>query len=347
MSTKFVILANEQPNDHDLWIKACEENKIDYRVVDLTSYNWLIEIESEPFEMLLAKPTSATSAFKLLYDERVSVLSNYLKYKIYPSLDEILIYENKRFLAYWLSAQKMPHPKTYIFYNKKEAVNYIKNANYPVVAKLNIGASGKGVKIIKYESEAKKYIDKIFNVGVSSRTGPNLSKGKIFERAWRKLINPKALRERIIRYKNVTNDMQKSFCIFQEFIPHKYEWRVVCIGESYFAHKKVVKKEKASGSLIKEYGRPPLYLLDFAKAIMDKFGFYSQAIDLFEISDGNYLINEMQCIFGQSDPNQMIINGSPGRYKYSDGNWIFEEGHFNQNESYNLRVHHALTLLNK
>jgi len=43
---KFVILANEQPGDHDLWIKACEKHPADvtHRVVDLTRNSWLEEI---------------------------------------------------------------------------------------------------------------------------------------------------------------------------------------------------------------------------------------------------------------------------------------------------------------
>lgn len=48
---------------------------------------------------------------------------------------------------------------------------------------------------------------------------------------------------------------------------------------------------------------------------MDKFNFTSQAIDVFETGD-QLLINEMQCIFGQSDPYQMLIDGEPGRYTF-------------------------------
>ncbi len=63
------------------------------------------------------------------------------------------------------------------------------------------------------------------------------------------------------------------------------------------------------------------------------------------MSQGKYLINEMQCIFGQSDPYQMLVNGKPGRYVFKDGKWIFEEGMFNRNESYNLRVEFVLSQL--
>ena len=120
---------------------------------------------------------------------------------------------------------------------------------------------------------------------------------------------------------------------------------MVRIGDSFFAHKKLLKKAKASGSLKKGYEDPPKALLDFVKKITDQYGFYSQAVDIFEAGEGKYLVNEMQCIFGQSDPYQMLVDGTPGRYVYHKGKWIFEEGMFNQNESYNLRVEYVLNQL--
>jgi len=103
--------------------------------------------------------------------------------------------------------------------------------------------------------------------------------------------------------------------------------------------------EKASGSLLKNYDNPPLYLFDFAKEIMKKFNFTSQAIDAFESPEKKLLINEMQFIFGQSDAYQMLVDGKPGRYVYIDNGWKFEEGDFNRNESYNLRVENIIKLL--
>ena len=50
------------------------------------------------------------------------------------------------------------------------------------------------------------------------------------------------------------------------------------------------------------------------------------------------LINEMQCIFGQSDPYQMLVGGVAGRYIYQDNQWKFEAGDFNTNESFDLRL---------
>ena len=336
----FVILKNESPSDHLLWVKSCESfaDKLTFEVVDLTKNDWLENILScKKIDCLLTKPSGLTAPFKQLYDERVIILAKELGYKMFPSLDEILIYENKKYFSYWLSAHNVPHPKTDVFYHKDEALNFSKAVSYPIVAKINIGASGSGVQILDSAEKAEQYIKNAFENGITSRSGPRLDKGKILQRIWRKLMNPSEIKERLSTYKSIANDPQKGFVMFQEFISHDFEWRAVRIGESFFAHKKIVKKEMASGLLLKGYENPPPELLSFVKDITDRFGFYSQAVDIFESPRG-YLVNEMQCIFGQVDPYQMLVDEKPGRYIFKNDNWLFEEGMFNTNKSFDLRI---------
>lgn len=340
MKIKAVILRNEQAEDHLLWIRACEKlmDKISCRVVNLTSDTWLAEIRSEPFDILLAKPGGMTSVFKQLYDERIYILGKVLQYRIFPSPDEIFIYENKRFLSYWLKANSIPHPNTRVFYDISEAEEFLKNTTYPVVGKVNIGASGAGVTILKNEDMAKQYLKQIFGgKGAYRRHGPNFGTGQWLPRALFYVRHPSGISSKIETYSTISKDFQKGFVLFQEYIPHSFEWRVVRIGDSFFAHKKLKSGEKASGSLLKSYCDPPHALLDFVKEITDRHMFFSQAVDVFE-SKHSYLVNEMQCIFGQSDPYQMMVNGKPGRYRYSNAKWVFEEGDFNSNECYDARV---------
>lgn len=340
MKLKAVIIANERAEDHFQWIRACDRyhNKISYRIVDLTRDNWLEAILSDPFDILLAKPGGLTSLFKQLYDERIYILGKVLKFKIFPSPDEIFIYENKRFLSYWLKANRIPHPETHVFYNSDETIEFLNNTSYPLVGKANIGASSSGVVVINNHKEAIEYARNAFSSkGVQRRHGPNLKTGKWGKRVFFYLKNPVLFSSKINIYRMVGMDYQKGFVIFQEYIPHNFEWRIVRIGDSFFGHKKLKAGDKASGSLLKEYCVPPPQLLDFVKEITDKHGFFSQAIDIFE-SERGYLVNEMQCIFGQSDPHQMIVDGNAGRFIFYDNTWRFETGNFNANESFDNRV---------
>ena len=186
---RVVILKNEHLNDYKLWEESCKKyaSQVEFRIVDLTKATWLSDIQQEPFDYLLAKPGGIKASFKQLYDERLYILEKIFNYSVYPSYMEVLLYENKRFLSYWLEANKIPHPKTHIYYYKKEALSFIDYIKFPIVTKLNIGASGKGVDILPAKKEAKQYINDLFRNGKSSRTGPRLSKGKIFRRIWSKI----------------------------------------------------------------------------------------------------------------------------------------------------------------
>jgi hypothetical protein len=214
------------------------------------------------------------------------------------------------------------------------------------VAKVNIGASGSGAFVLHDQNDAIDYINQTFTgKGAPQRSGPNLSKGGLIKRGMHYIFNPSDIQRKLNIYRTKRNNLQTGFVIFQEYIPHDFEWRVVRIGDSFFAHKKMKIGEKTSGSTLKGYGNPPLELFDFVKEITDKHHMYSQAVDIFENSKKGYLVNEMQCMFGQSDPYQMLVNGKPGRYHMTDKAWRFEEGDFARNACYDLRLEFVLKQL--
>jgi len=347
---KFAILKNEVMEDHLLWLDACREyqDQVDCEVIDLTRADWLDRILSQPFDGLLASPPGWTTPFKTMFDERVTILQSACTIPLYPSIEEILIYENKKYLSYWLAANKIPHPKTWVFYYEDEAREFVRSATLPLVGKTSIGGSGSGVHVLKTRKEANEYIQNIFSgKGATLQVGPQWRKKGFVKRVFQKLLHPQELKAKLQLYKHLRTEVQKDFVILQEYIPHTFEWRCVRIGDSFFAHKKLKKGDKASGSLLKGYENPPLALFDFVKKATDKRHFLSQSVDIFETGDGRYLVNEMQCIFGQSDPYQMLVNGQPGRYRLIDGQWTFEPGDFNRHESFLLRLQHFIQILNE
>lgn len=341
---KLVILRNELDKDHLRWVAACEKfkDRVSFQVVDITKNDWLDRILLFKPDLMLTRPGGLTAPFKQLYDERLMILVKEVGIKCFPTLDEVLIYENKRYFSYWLKSHKFPHPATHVFYFKDEAIDFLNHTEFPIVGKVNIGASGSGVIVLKSYNQAKTYINNTFSgKGAAKRFGPNFKKSGLLKRGMRYLLQPGKISEKVSIYHSLSKDRQTGFVIIQEYVPHPYEWRVVRIGDSFFAHKKMKLGDKASGSLLKNYDNPPTEILDFVKEITDKFNFYSQAVDIFE-TDKGYLVNEMQCIFGQSDPYQMLVDGKPGRYYYKNENWVFEEGNFNTNESYDLRLSFVL-----
>lgn len=349
MKTRVAIFRNESADDHFPWAEACMRriDEIEFDIIDITASDWLSQFRKRQYDLILLRPPGRTESYKRLYDERAYILSQYPGVIVYPSLKEILIYENKRLLSDWLEVNGIPHPVTRVFYSEKEALDYISSDNIlPLVAKTNIGASGNGVRFLNDRRAATEYVSMAFGKGVGVKTGPKLRKGSLLAKISKAIRSRGFIRKRLGEYKASFDNPQKGFVIFQEFIAHEYEWRCVRIGDSFFAHKKIARNNKSSGTLIKGYDPVPESLLDFIRGITERTGLSSVSIDLFE-RDGGYLVNEIQCFFGQSDPYQMLVDSVPGRYRFWEGRWMFEAGDYASNACYDLRLAHALTLVKK
>lgn len=346
MDYNFAILKNESDEAHLHWVSACKKNNNSYQVLDLTRSNWLDKIREQDYTCFLACPPGRETHYKKLYDERIYILNNVLGKVVYPNYDEISIHENKRYLSFWLASQDLPHPETNVFYYQDEALEFLKNSPFPIVGKFGIGASGKGVRVLKNIETAVAYVNKAFSKGgLHQRSGPNLKMGGYWGRIKKIIKNPSRIKNRLETYKTIYNEIQKDFVILQEYIPHDFEWRVIRIGNSYFGHKKIKQGDKASGTKGIDYSVPPEKLLNFVRELCETYNFNAMAVDLFEDGKGGYLINEMQTIFGHVQEYICELNGKPGRFVSRENKWEFQEGMFNTNLSYDLRLENVLELL--
>lgn len=328
------------------YISACQTKGLEYEPIDLCSSNWLERVKCCNADFFVQRPEGTFEYRKYMYDERLFIIDKVLNYKVFPGYDEVHIYENKKFLSYYLEAKQYPHAKTDVFYNKTEALQFAETCSLPIVGKINIGASGSGVKILKTRNQVNRYVCNAFSSkGIKRRFGPNRVIGNPKKWLTKALNSPRFFIKKVKQYFSVYKDGQKGYLLFQSFVHHDFEWRVAKIGNSYFAHQKVKVGEKASGSKGINYVNPPLEILNFVKDICDKNHFTFMTIDIFEDGKGGYLVNEMQTIFGHVQPYIMKVDGVVGRYVYDNG-WKFEAGDFNTNESYDLRLEYVLSLYN-
>lgn len=316
---------------HEDYIKACEKIGISYKVIDILAPDWLTQVQDAKCDGFLCHPPCDITEQKHIYDEKVYFINKILNFPVYPSFNEIFVYENKRNMAYWLQSHNLPHPTTFIFGRKSEAKEFVKSSQFPLVFKTSTGASSSGVSIIRSKSQAFRHINQVFG-----RFHPLLAIGKV-----RFIKNEKNIPIPVL------GDPQKHYLIVQNFHKIKHEWRIVKIGDSYFGHQKLLKGDFASGSLQKGWVVPPEELLRLVKDLCKQGSFYSMAVDIFETLDNQFLINELQCIFGQSTQDLMIKEGAPGRcyFEESSNTFLFEEGNFNEFNSKLLRVEHFIKIL--
>lgn len=344
MKYNFCILKNEDEDSHIEWEKACIKFKVSYDIVELTSDNWFEQITGKDYDCFLLRPPGRLSVYKQMYDERIYIIGKVLGKRLYPSYEEVILHENKKMMAYWLKAIDLPHIETHIFYKRFEAYKYLNNLSFPIVAKTSIGSSGEGVVFLKDVNEATEYIRKAFSTGIGRVIGPGLRQKKYVRRGVKWLLNPKYAIKKLKGYSDSSKSIQKNFVIFQEFRPHKREIRIVKIGHSYFAYHKNMVNGLCSGTKDTEYFNPSLELLEFAKMVFDKGNFQCMSMDILDNDDGVYLINELQTIFGHIRDHLLEVDGKKGRYIFEDNKWIFEEGTFNENLTFNLRLENAIVL---
>ncbi len=301
-------IVREFADRHRHYVVACEELRIAHEVMDLSGPDWISRVQASDCDGFLIRPSGNLTIWKQMYDERLAVLVEVLHRPIFPSLEEIWLYESKRRGHYWLEANGIPHPRTWVFYDQDEALQWARSVPLPVVYKSDLGSASSGVRIFRGRWQLQWFIRKLFWWGFV-RTG-----GDRRDRLW-------------------------GCALFQEYLPEVREWRVIQVAGSYFAWRKGRKGDFHSGSKITLWENPPPALLDFAHDINVRGGFSSMAIDIFETVDGRWLVNELQTLFGTSTASQMQIDGLSGRYRRTAaGHWEFEEGLFSRNGCCNLRV---------
>ena len=309
-------IVKEPTHAHKYYIGACRDLGVPYRLVDLSGPDWIRVVQESGCQAFLVRPSAHLTVWKQMFDERLKVMVEALGQIIYPTYEEIWFYESKRRMNYWLTAHNVPHPRTWIFYSRDHAMDFGRTVPLPIVAKTDLGSGASGVRIFRRRPALMRWVARCFGRGVV-------------------VSDPR--------------DRQWGSVLLQEYLPDAAEWRVIRLGRSYFAHQKLKEGDFHSGSGKVGWYRPPDRLLDFARAMTEKGRFTSMGMDIFETTDGIYLVNELQSLFGSYLPYQMRVDGKPGRFLYDEatGRWNFEEGVFNQNGSCTLRVEALLAILGK
>lgn len=304
------------------YISACEELGVKNTLIDILANDWWERVKATPVDGYLVRAAGDNETRKQLYNERLWFIIKEIKKPIYPSYTGILLYENKRMQSYWMSINDILHPKTYIYYRKEDALSFIdSNRVYPLLSKPNLGGGGEGVRFLNSEKTAKRIIKKVFTR--YKFFNPGLTRW----RQWRGIKLP------------VMDDKQHNYLIFQEYIPTKWEWRIIKAGNSYFGHKKLLKGKSHSGSGLVEHVDPPKELFELVKEISIKSGIRSLNVDILEGEDGKLYVNEIQTFWGGKKQYQMKINDESCRYVDNDkGVWELEYGIFHRNRGCNLRV---------
>lgn len=312
-------IIEEQRNFHYFYIAACEEMNVPYILIDLTKSNWIDIVKQSGCKGILVWPSASSTVIKNMFDERIKVINEDLGFTIFPSYNEMWVWESKRRMHYWFEANNIKHPQGWIFYDYDEARAFLEHSSFPLVFKTNHGDSSQGVKILRKKAHALKILNKCFGAGVNMGAG-------------------------------FAKDLEWGSIFFQKFIENPIEWRIIRIGDSYFGYQKVRRGDFASGSGDAVFTDIPFHILSYVRDITDNHNLKSISFDVLLDNDNNFYMIEIQSLFGDTKAKRkLVIDGEPGRYKYDydKENWFFEKGIFDQNNCGNLRVAYLLEIIIK
>jgi glutathione synthase/RimK-type ligase-like ATP-grasp enzyme len=304
---------------HRHYLAACLEMDVSYKVIDVYAHDWLDALRSSGCDAFLVWPPATMTIHKQMLDERLKIIAEDERKMIFPSYNELWMWESKRRMAYWLTANGVPTPRTWIFYDMDQATEFADVAEYPLISKTDHGDSAKGVFILNTPRQAKRHIARTFLSGL------RFAGSHRCDRQWGNIL-------------------------FQEYIKNKTEWRLIRVGDSFFGYQKAQVGHFSSGFGKAVYSDVPRFLLKLIQEITDRHEMYSMSLDVLVEENGRFHVTEMQSLFGAPVSERMLlIDGKPGRYRFfqENGMWQFEEGVFDRHICCNLRIEHVMKELNR
>ncbi len=225
--------------------------------------------------------------------------------KVFPNSDTCWHYDDKVGQKYLLEAVNAPLVPSYVFYKKKEALEWVSKTELPKVFKTRNGAGSQNVCLINDKREARKIVDKAFGSGI-----PSYDKyGMLKESIW-KFKRDQTLKSvgRIAKYLlklplpsrfQPEHTIEKGYVYFQDFMPdNEFDIRVIVIGNRAFAIKRFVRESdfRASGSGEFSYSPEeiPKRTIELAFNINSKLNTQSIAFDfIYDAKSDDFVIVEI------------------------------------------------------
>jgi glutathione synthase/RimK-type ligase-like ATP-grasp enzyme len=302
------------------WINYCKSNNISFKIVDAYDSNIVQQVsDCEAFMWHHSN-----------YDYRDALFAKQLIYsiqqsgkKVFPDFQTSWHFDDKVGQKYLLESINAPLVPSYVFYTKREAIDWIKRTSFPKVFKLRGGSGSSNVKLVKNSKHAKRLVKKAFGRGFSQFDRLNHLKlrynnfagGKEDFVGFMKGAARSIVGTEYSRYYS----KDKGYIYFQDFIPNnKFDTRIVVVGgEKAIGEIRFVRKGdfRASGSGLYSYENINIETVKIAIEISKKLNLQSVAYDFVLDENSKPLIVEMSYGFGTEG-----IGNAPGSWD-SSLNW--------------------------
>lgn len=243
---------NTKGSFSESWIDYCKAKGIPFKLVNCYQNDiikQLSDCDALMWHFSHIDPKDFLFAKQLLYSVQASGKL------VFPDYHTIWHFDDKVGQKYFLETLDAPLVPSYVFYDKNEALSWVRQTDFPKVFKLRGGAGSQNVRLVKSKHDAKVLIRRAFGRGFSQHPAWSNLKERI-----RKFKKGKAsfveVFKGIIRLGYTTKfsrvrSKEKGYVYFQDFIAgNDSDIRVVVIDNKAFAIKRMNRENdfRASGS---------------------------------------------------------------------------------------------------
>lgn len=236
-----------QPDDYGpgdasspIWTRLLEAAGHEVRQVDVYRADILNQLKG--CQGFMWRHAHAPPQMRQIARRLLPVIEWELGLVVYPDQHTCWHYDDKIAQAFLLEAADIATPKTWVWFEKESALEWSRNADYPMVLKLWAGAGSTNVGLVHDALEASRWIERLFVRGVASLDGRRATLRQRVVKGWRALLTGDG---------DQLQDLHRDYALFQEFLPgNNYDTRITVIGERAFGFRRFNRENdfRASGS---------------------------------------------------------------------------------------------------
>jgi len=159
-----IAIHHRQGGFSERWINYCKKNNIEYKIVNAYATDIIEQLRG--FDVFMWHHHQMHFR-DVLTAKRILFALEHAGIKVFPDFRTGWHFDDKVAQKYLFEALEIPHVPSYVFYDKKEALEWAENTDFPKVFKLTRGAGSDNVQLIKTKKQAVRIINKAFSGGFS------------------------------------------------------------------------------------------------------------------------------------------------------------------------------------
>jgi glutathione synthase/RimK-type ligase-like ATP-grasp enzyme len=311
----------------DRWIEYCKQNNVPYKIVNCFDSDIIDQLKDCDALMW----HHHQSVYKdVIVTKKLLFALEHAGIKVFPNFHTGWHFDDKVAQKYLLEAIDAPLVPSYVFYDKKQALNWAESTIYPKVWKLKGGAGAANVKLVRSKKDAIKLINTAFGKGFSqfNRLGNLKERYRKYKSGKDSLLGvAKGVGRLVIPTEFAKlQSRERGYAYFQEFVPNNsFDIRIIVIGDKAFAIKRMTREDdfraSGSGNIIFDKNQIDERCVQISFDVNNKLNCQSVAYDFIFDENNNPLIVEISYGFAME-----AYDACPG---YWDSSLQWHEGKFN------------------